>query len=856
MLSDVYCRFRGVMGCGQLSEAEASAAVVSKEQEARWLGWKEEQAQDVGLDPSLPSEAGSRDTIDAIDTRQGHKMRAVLPNGQQLPDWMSLTTYVTEQGGIPITTASIVELPLTYYGPSIPLGPGWSYGGSVPPHSTTSKTTASSTARTRLTASRSATLSSSTESLQTSTSSPTSSNSRSSTSMLPLLSSSSKSVSTPTFSSSSTHALPTSSTLSTGTVVPSTTASLANLSTHHNLLAPLLAVLVPIGIALLILFIILCFYRRRRLDKDVGLFPWLFKPSQWVPVPAGPAVPSQKKPLSNKSKTSSHGIGGLKSPDERSALLPDFVAQHHRNSSSISGVNVSADNDEEMRNLVRQNQSLLQRLTVGLGWATPNSLHRSDVSSRRTSNGTAEKGMDTGRRILSGAMAAAEAAAVSLKRNSRSTTQPTSGTGSSVHRGEYERVLDDDQLFYKVPTETQSSRESAADTNTTSSSKQSKGSRWVNTQPILPEEVASHHESRPSMTFSVTVPETPGSKNLSEKDMDVVEFGKKTTMGGNKSMQKEKMKFPMPPGLEIYKHRNIGQELPNRASTSDDKISKKESRTSSESWHSAQSEQSAGYQAAPPPGSPLRRNELDYKHASLSVFGSVPATPTGTSFEHGNVSTSPHSALSHALKEPSPQKPIHPPSVFSTPERNPFPHRHQTSSKADDTINPIKRMFSRTPQSSTGSKSRVEHDSYHGQPLIDEASLKEGGGGVVPRGKRSVGEFGETLKRSQSVTASPVIVSPSQASLAHSSESASIYTSNLGSTLSQSRSGSSNGGGVTNTFREVKEAMKGDAVRGMRSQAEFIRASRIGVSFGEVPPLPSSETHSTGSSKQKAHDKT
>ncbi|KAG9032899.1 hypothetical protein FS837_002586 [Tulasnella sp. UAMH 9824] len=52
---------------------------------------------------------------------------------QVLPYWLSAsTTFVTTEGTVFPTTV-VVNLPQTYYGPSIPLGPGWVFGGSTSP---------------------------------------------------------------------------------------------------------------------------------------------------------------------------------------------------------------------------------------------------------------------------------------------------------------------------------------------------------------------------------------------------------------------------------------------------------------------------------------------------------------------------------------------------------------------------------------------------------------------------------------------------------------------------------------------------------------------------------------------------
>ncbi|KAG9049760.1 hypothetical protein FS837_009176 [Tulasnella sp. UAMH 9824] len=58
---------------------------------------------------------------------------------QDLPFWLSAsyTTMAnpTDPDGPPVTTVAIVNLPLTYYGPSIPLGSGWVWGGDANPAS-------------------------------------------------------------------------------------------------------------------------------------------------------------------------------------------------------------------------------------------------------------------------------------------------------------------------------------------------------------------------------------------------------------------------------------------------------------------------------------------------------------------------------------------------------------------------------------------------------------------------------------------------------------------------------------------------------------------------------------------------
>nr|GFD54056.1 hypothetical protein [Tanacetum cinerariifolium] len=78
-----------------------------------------------------------------------------------------------------------------------------------------------------------------------------------------------------------------------------------------------------------------------------------------------------------------------RSPNEKSALLPAFTPHHHRNSSSISDISaIEAEND--MVELVAHNQSLLQRLSLGLGWLTPSG---SANPPRKPSGNVLERGL-------------------------------------------------------------------------------------------------------------------------------------------------------------------------------------------------------------------------------------------------------------------------------------------------------------------------------------------------------------------------------------------------------------------------------------------------------------------------------
>ena len=111
-------------------------------------------------------------------------------------DYDLIAAYLSYSYDIDYGQYTVVNVPQTYYGPSIPLGSGWAYGGSTSPTSTPSST--SSTASSTSTSSTSMTSSSSTSTSSSTTSTSSSSTSTSSSST------SSKSSITPSNSSSST----------------------------------------------------------------------------------------------------------------------------------------------------------------------------------------------------------------------------------------------------------------------------------------------------------------------------------------------------------------------------------------------------------------------------------------------------------------------------------------------------------------------------------------------------------------------------------------------------------------------------------------------------------------------------
>ncbi|KAF8071541.1 hypothetical protein FPV67DRAFT_1481671 [Lyophyllum atratum] len=105
---------------------------------------------------------------------------------QEYPPWLTpVPSVIFDGNGIPITTSTtVLYLPLTYYGPSIPLNPDWTYGGLTSPASTNLPSTSSgisitttaipSSLPTTLTASTSSTLPTSSTSAATPTSFPSS----------------------------------------------------------------------------------------------------------------------------------------------------------------------------------------------------------------------------------------------------------------------------------------------------------------------------------------------------------------------------------------------------------------------------------------------------------------------------------------------------------------------------------------------------------------------------------------------------------------------------------------------------------------------------------------------------------
>ncbi|KAI0077296.1 hypothetical protein K474DRAFT_1106932 [Panus rudis PR-1116 ss-1] len=165
---------------------------------------------------------------------------------QPLPSWLTLSSaLITDENGGVSTSFATLTLPLTYYGPSIPLGTDgrWTYGGLTPPPSTTAEPTITSPPISSATPSPTITPSPTTSTLESTTAS-----------------------SSPSPSSELSSALSTSSSPSS-----STTAAAA---ASHGISAPILGAILGsiLGAVLLVLLgliiCLLCRHQRRRRPSD------------------------------------------------------------------------------------------------------------------------------------------------------------------------------------------------------------------------------------------------------------------------------------------------------------------------------------------------------------------------------------------------------------------------------------------------------------------------------------------------------------------------------------------------------------------------------------------------------------
>jgi hypothetical protein len=286
--------------------------------------------------------------------------------------------------------------------------------------------------------------------------------------------------------------------------------------------------------------------------------------------------------------------------NERSALL-GFIPNHHRASSSIDVlrppvppknearysapaglgekrvevVEEKVEPEKELETMAVQNQSLLRRLDLGLGWLSVASLVSSESKSRVASGHTLERGVGG-----PGAVGPAKPDAgvttdhSSEKADTASGDKSGAGTGSGSGNqvttsgsGEAGPGLLDDQLFYRAPHDTTSSRASTPSMSTrgstkggffsrfgfgsttnrsSSKSKRSSGpssrKSWMSHEvvpegeedsPLNPD---SEHRRKGSEGMSIAVPLTPSTID-----------GERSKLGPAKWDSRERLRFPVPP---------------------------------------------------------------------------------------------------------------------------------------------------------------------------------------------------------------------------------------------------------------------------------------------------------------------
>ncbi|KDQ59141.1 hypothetical protein JAAARDRAFT_33873 [Jaapia argillacea MUCL 33604] len=190
---------------------------------------------------------------------------------QALPSWLTYSTsFITNAEGSTVSTSTtLLTLPLTYYGPSIPLGTDgvWTYGGLTSPASTATPT------------------------LTTTTSPPTTSATPNTTSTTAIPTSSTATTSSSTSSSSLSNPS------STSTTSPSSSATAAA-ATSHPLPRALIGAIVGsiFGALLLLLALLLCFrwHTRRRAASAHSTPIW----TGWeIVTPPGASPPSANPPI-------------------------------------------------------------------------------------------------------------------------------------------------------------------------------------------------------------------------------------------------------------------------------------------------------------------------------------------------------------------------------------------------------------------------------------------------------------------------------------------------------------------------------------------------------------------------------
>jgi hypothetical protein len=475
------------------------------------------------------------------------------------------------------------------YGPSIPLGPDWTYGGITSPpvgQSSTELPAPATTSEFVSEASPSAEPSPLPSQVQT-TQTPPSPITTSQPIPDPLQTGAGPLVTIP-LSASASQSFPSPSVIGLTSESPTPTLPTANESTlspqptqsspptaSNNLLPLLPAILVPLLVAIIILLLLIYCFRRRERSKagyttaigasSGGFGGWLTSSfarrangsgegftSAWTQVQETDQVErkdtSPISPVSAENWTKSH---------ERSALL-GFIPNHHRNSSSIDVTRpeeapaVPEKPEEELEVMADRNQSLLSRLNLGLGWLSVASLvsSGSGSKSRIASGFTLEKGNGG-----TGALGVPNEGSESVK--TESADKSGSGSGmkgtTSGSASASAAALSNEQLFYRPPHDSTSSRGSTSSRSprrgffsrfkTETSSKKSKRSSgpsrksWMS-YDVVPEGEEGEGLREGSEGMSIAVPRTPSS----------IEGSKRLSGGMTRWDSRERMRFPRPPG--------------------------------------------------------------------------------------------------------------------------------------------------------------------------------------------------------------------------------------------------------------------------------------------------------------------
>lgn len=180
---------------------------------------------------------------------------------QAYPPWLTpVPSVVTDAAGEPTTSTSIEYLPLTYFGPSIPLGTLWVYGGSVSPVFSVT-TLASTTITATIFSTTSPTTTSAIPTTSVTTTSSLSSSSTSTTSFSTTAATSTTSFSATPSASVSSHL--TSSSTTSSSILPTPTVSMAGQLSRGQLIGIIVAgILTLIFIFACLIFFWLCYKQR------------------------------------------------------------------------------------------------------------------------------------------------------------------------------------------------------------------------------------------------------------------------------------------------------------------------------------------------------------------------------------------------------------------------------------------------------------------------------------------------------------------------------------------------------------------------------------------------------------------